>query len=112
MTTNLSDECKRFLNDEFDTILEIETAGINQPCARQRFYEWIDKRALCWTRDTFGILAVEKLQRGFNNIGAQSSYFDQPRHADLYNSAYALRCIIENLIQDGPLLFPISQTMD
>jgi hypothetical protein len=98
MATALADECNRFLNDEFDTTLEAEAAGINECRARQRFYAWIDKRALRWTKDTFGILAVERLQHGINNIGAHSSGLDQPRHADLYNSAHALRLIIKNLV--------------
>jgi hypothetical protein len=97
MATPLIDECKRFLDEEFDKTLAAETLGINEYRARQRFYDWVDKRALRWTKDTFGPLAVEKLQKGFNNVGARASCFDQPRHADLYNSAHALRSIIENL---------------
>ena len=97
METNLTDECMRFLNDEFDMKVEIETAGLNEYRARQRFYEWVDKRALGWAGATFGLSAAEKLQQGFNNVGAQSSCFDQPLHADLYKSAHALRCIIAQI---------------
>ena len=97
MTPQLEEELKRFLREEFDKELEDATAISNENRARARFFDWADRRALRWTRDTFGIRAHERLQRGFQNLGAKDSSYDQIRHAGLYNNAFALRQIIEKL---------------